>query len=349
MGKTLQIIYYNNGVGETKDFLLLIELLKNDFNILANDECKGLNAYYEKGKKCYTYNTQDIVPDVAIFSNNFFGNSYDAKVKILLFNEEWFHYSHFIDLQYYDILVVKSNYAKNIVEKYHKNVVCLPYWSIDMYDPSIPVQQEMFHLAGMSIQKGTEYVCNIEGVNVVDGRGRFVGCKSNYKNYYQSEVDIKEQMNRSNLHLCPSIYEAHGHYMFEGLSCGKSIICTKIPVWEESLPDDIVTFLNVEEYHHEWFGYNLDMFLYDHPLKLQDEVFEYNSSSYHKEKWLGNDKPKNLFEWPFRKSFLFDPEELKEKIEIHKNDSFSETKRKFCLNLFEERKNNFRKFILDLV
>ena len=73
--------------------------------------------YYEKGKKCYTHNTQDIVPDVAIFSNNFFGNSYDAKVKILLFNEEWFHYSHFIDLQYYDILVVKSNYAKNIVEK----------------------------------------------------------------------------------------------------------------------------------------------------------------------------------------------------------------------------------------
>ena len=33
MDKTIKISYYNNGVGETKDCNLLVELLKDDFKV----------------------------------------------------------------------------------------------------------------------------------------------------------------------------------------------------------------------------------------------------------------------------------------------------------------------------
>jgi|TARA_R100000781_G_C4077402_1_gene126560 hypothetical protein len=349
MDKTLKIVYYNNGVGESKDCKLLVDLFKNDFDILCNDNTKGIDSFYVKGIKNYVFENIDTVPDIAIFSNNFFVNSHDAKVKILLLNEEWFHYSQFVDLGRFDVVIVKSEYAKNTLKNYHNNVHNLNFWSCDMYDPSVKEEKEIFHLAGMSIQKGTEIVCNIEGVNVVDARSRFSGCKSNYTNFYQSEPYIKNLMNKCNLHLCPSIYEAHGHYMFEGLTCGKSIICTKIPAWEESFPEDIVNFIEVEEYHHQWFGSNLDLFLYDHPLKLKDNMYQYNQMSFHKELWVGSQPPQKFLEWPFRRSFTFNEDELKEKIEKHKNDTFSEKRRKFCLDLFEKRKSNFRKFVLDLL
>jgi len=53
MDKTIKISYYNNGVGETKDCNLLVELLKDDFRIIANDVFRNLHSFYIKGKKSY--------------------------------------------------------------------------------------------------------------------------------------------------------------------------------------------------------------------------------------------------------------------------------------------------------
>ena len=53
MDKTIKISYYNNGVGETKDCNLLVELLKDDFKIIVNDVLRDLHSIYVNGKKSY--------------------------------------------------------------------------------------------------------------------------------------------------------------------------------------------------------------------------------------------------------------------------------------------------------
>ena len=51
-------------------------------------------------------------------------------------------------------------------------------------------------------------------------------------------------MNDHSIHLCPSIYEGWGHYLYEGLSTGALVYATKIPMFVEWIDPDLVLFLD---------------------------------------------------------------------------------------------------------
>lgn len=347
MDKTVKIHYYNNAVGERKDFELILDSLKNICKIIVFDESNSIISSYINGVKNYLFDedTNDTIIDVGIFNNIFYNPNCmeNIKTKILILNEEWLQYQNLADLNNYDHVIVKSQYAKNLVSPFSRNVKKLPFWSIDRYDSSIQEQKKQFHLAGLSIQKGTESLVNRKNVTVVDPSNRFTGSTCNYINHYLSEEEVNTYMNSHNLHICPSLYEAHGHYMFEGLSCGKSIICTRIPVWEECIDPDMVNFIDVYETENDINNYIKEYIKSYRPhAPISDTKYQYMSNIPHFNYIEAN-------KFPLRKAFIFDEEELDEKIKKHKNDKFSEKRRNYCLDLYEKRKKEFQNFIVDLL
>ena len=345
MDKTVKIYYYNNAVGERKDFELILDSLKNICKIIVFDESNSIVSSYINGVKSYLFDedTNETTIDVGIFNNVFYNPNCmeNIKTKILILNEEWLQYQNLADLSNYDHVIVKSQYAKNLVSPFNRNVKKLYFWSIDRYNSSIQEQKKQFHLAGLSIQKGTESVVNRKNITVIDASNRFTGSACNYINHYLSEEEVNTYMNSHNLHICPSLYEAHGHYMFEGLSCGKSIICTKIPVWEECLDPDMVNFIDVYETEINTSD-PMKEYIKTYHAPISDSKYQFMSDIRYKHYQRAN-------KFPLRKAFIFEEEELDEKIKKHKNDKFSEKRRNYCLDLYEKRKKEFQNFIVDLL
>lgn len=345
MDKTVKIYYYNNAVGERKDFELILDSLKNICKIIVFDESNCAESSYINGVKNYLFDedTNQTIIDVGIFSNVFYNPNCmeNIKTKILILNEEWLQYQNLADVSNYDHVIVKSQYAKKLVSPFNRNVKTLYFWSIDRYDSSIQEQKKQLHLAGLSIQKGTESVVNRKNITVIDASNRFAGSACNYINHYLSEEEVNTYMNSHNLHICPSLYEAHGHYMFEGLSCGKSIICTRIPVWEECLDPDMVNFIDVYETEINTSDY-MKEYIKTYHAPISDSKYQFISDIRYKHYQRAN-------KFPLRKAFIFEEEELDEKIKKHKNDKFSEKRRNYCLDLYEKRKKEFQNFIVDLL
>ena len=310
MKPTIGFYYYNNSVEEKKDGDLIIECLQNYFNIQVNDEFLT-KKYYIGG---------DSSPDLYI-CNNYYTNKniFENKPSVLICNEEWLAKGHLEYVKDYNYVIVKSSYAKKIVEKYNKNVIVLPFWSKDRYIEGIKEKQNCLHVVGKSIQKGTEFLLDIPNLTLYDASGRYkdLDKRCNYKNKYFPDAKISIAYNKNNLHLCPSIYESHGHYMYESLTCGKKPIVTKLPMWKEYIPDDIVTYIDVTRYD-------------SHPS------FDFLSKAYIKP-------------YVFREAYVYDKQDLYNKIEENINCSFDLSIRKYILNVFEKRKANFLKFILDLL
>ena len=61
---------------------------------------------------------------------------------------------------------------------------------------------------------------------------------------FLSAEDINNHLNTHSIHLCPSIYEGWGHYLYEGMSTGGLIYATKIPMFVEWIDPDLVVFLD---------------------------------------------------------------------------------------------------------
>ena len=316
MKPSITLFYYDNCVGERKDAQLICDALTNHFDIYLNDEQNNVQNVFINGEKKY----HDLVSSSKIYICNNFYASFEDVTSVLICNEEWVSKTYLKIIPDFDFVIVKSNYAKKILENYNDNVVVLPFWSQDRFDSDIKEENQVFHLAGRSIQKGTELLIDIPGVYVQDATERFkedTNLKCNYHGYFLSDKDIDLLYNKSNLHLCPSIYEGHGHYMYEALTCGKKPIVTKIPVWYEYLPDEVVTYLDVEKTKSK---NNFDFF---------------------------SEKYKN--EMVFREGFIFDKNQLLNQIENNIDTKFNPEIRKFALELFDKRKKDFLNFFLDLL
>ena len=95
---------------------------------------------------------------------------------------------------------------------------------------------EILHFKGKSIQKNTELVKDLNCVNILDSSIN-----------YLSDNDITYNLNNHDIHICCSLYEAWGHYLWEAMSCGKLVICSEIPVFKEYLNLDLVKFIPIKD------------------------------------------------------------------------------------------------------
>ena len=255
--------------------------------------------------------------DVGIWIQNYDINLLNLfKKNIFFINEEWAGINELSNLHLFDYVVCKSNYAKKLLSSYY-NVIHLPFISADYYDSSILRNHSILHFAGRSIQKNTELALSTSNnLTLIDPYNRYkVNNNINHINTYQSSNQISQLLNSHNIHVCCSLYESWGHYLFEGLSTGAEIICSDIPVFKEQLDLDLVHFIPTVE--------NVDL------------NYQYDTDNIDKK-------------FPLRKSFYIDEIYFKNKIENFEPIGKSEERRKLFNNIIHSNKKKIIDFITTL-
>ena len=241
-----KILTYNNGVGIVTDAILLKDLIYN--NVSEQVEIKFVGEQ--------ELETADVGVWIQNYNINLLNN---FKKNIFFINEEWAGSLELSNLHLFDYVICKSKYAKELLSSY-RDVIHLPFISTDYYDSSILRNHSILHFAGRSIQKNTELALNTSNnLTLIDPYNRYkVNNNINHINTYQSSNQISQLLNSHNIHICCSLYESWGHYLYEGLSTGSEIICSHIPVFREQLDPDLVHFIPTTESVDLNYQYDLD-------------------------------------------------------------------------------------------
>ena len=300
---SFNILTFNNSAGIVTDALLLEKLLKHNIS--------------ENVKYQFVGESNLDTSDVGIWIQNYDPNLMCLyKKNIFFINEEWAGVNELSNLHLFDFVICKSNYAKKLLSSYH-NVIHIPFISIDYYDSSIIRKHSNLHFAGRSIQKNTELVLSTtNNLTLIDPYNRYkVDENVNHINTYQSKEQLIQLLNSHNIHVCCSLYESWGHYLFEGLSTGAEIICSDIPVFKEQLDPDLVHFIPTYE-------------------KI-DHSYLYC-----------NDNKNNLY--PLRKSFFIDESMFKNIIDNFKPIGKNEKRRKLFKNIIDKNSGKLIEFFRNL-
>jgi len=288
------LLTFNNYVGIVTDAIILKDLLI-DADIVFLDI---INPTHKS--------------EVGIWIQNYYGHLLENfKINVFYINEEWFDHP-IEDLKKFNYVICKSKYIYDII-KNQCNAIHLPFLSKNFYNTNIPRSNSFLHFAGRSIQKNTELVLNQQiPITLIDPYDRYKpNLNLNHINTYQTTEEIGDLLNSHNIHICCSLYESWGHYLFEGLSTGAEIICSDIPVFKEQLDPDLVHFIPTYE-------------------KI-DHSYLYC-----------NDNKNNLY--PFRKSFFIDKSIFRDIIYSFKPIGKNEERIKLFQNIMHNNKQNLLNF-----
>jgi len=217
----INIYYWNNGVGLVNDSILIKYILKG-YDVVTYDIISTLPHI----RNC----------DIGIHIQNFkLECLHKNNINIFIINEEWLTNYEILHINKLDYIFTKSSYAKSLLDLYHKNVINTGFFSLDRH--FFPKNtNEILHFKGKSIQKNTELVNGLNHIKILD---------SNIN--YLSDNDITYNLNNHDIHICCSLYEAWGHYLWEAMSCGKLVICSEIPVFKEYLDPELVKFIPIKD------------------------------------------------------------------------------------------------------
>jgi len=267
MYKKINIYYWNNGFGLKNDIVLLNQVLK-EFDVVIYDISSDVISRKS---------------DVGIFIQNIYvPYMNNNKINILIPNEEWLSNDELIYLNNFDYVFVKSKYAKSILDQYHKNIIVTGFFSLDRYFFTRD-NKEMLFLKGKSIQKNHELIGNYkQKINIIDSNSK-----------YLTENELMYEINNHNIHICCSLYEAWGHYLWEAMSCGKLVICSEIPVFKEHLDPYLVKFIPIKwvytsvinnEYLSKSLyklrkGFFVDKSKFEDALNNKEELFEFQKKN----------------------------------------------------------------------
>lgn len=298
------ILTYDNKVGIVSDAFLLKKIIDDigyDSNIIFIDRHNPTSS------------------DVGIWIQNFDIELLNCYSKNIFFiNEEWAGSHELNNLNLFDFVVCKSKFAYDIIKTMCNNAVHLSFISTDFYDQSVSNSNLFLHFMGRSIQKNTELILQQTlPITLIDSYNRFSNLPPNFNhiNTYQNTNQLKHLLNCHGIHICCSLYESWGHYLFEGLSTGSEIICSDIPVFKEQLDWDLVHFIPTKE--------------------LVDFNYVYCA-----------DNKNNTFS--LRKSFFVDESFLRDKIENFVPIGKSILRRKLFTNIIEKGKKNLSVFFNSL-
>ena len=249
------VLTYNNGVGIVTDAELLTSLIKS--HITIDVEMTFIDKFIKNNY------------DVGIWIQNFDINLLNCfKTNVFFINEEWAGINELSNLHLFDYVICKSEYAKNLLTPYCTTMF-FPFISKDYYDPSIIKNNSTLHFAGRSIQKNTELVLSTTNkLTLIDPYNRYrVNNDIKHINTYQSSGQLSQLLNSHTSHICCSLYESWGHYLYEGLSTGAEIICSNIPTFKEQLDPDLVHFIPTIEKVDLKYDYDADNINKKFPLR----------------------------------------------------------------------------------
>jgi len=263
----INIYYFDNGVGMVSDSILIKNVL-SEYDVIAYNVSKN-NVYRSS--------------DIGIFIQNIWMDCLNHNRKnVYVINEEWLNSDEILYMKEFDHLIVKSNFAKQLLVNEHKSIIKTGFFSLDRnFFPKNT--NKILHFKGKSRQKNTELVKNNNDILILDSE----------KNYL-TENDVIYELNNHDIHICCSLYEGWGHYLWEAMSCGKLVICSEVPVFMEYLDPELVKFiptkgiykkvigyefLDTKIYYKYRQGYFVDKVNFDELLNNKEELFEFQKKN----------------------------------------------------------------------
>jgi glycosyltransferase involved in cell wall biosynthesis len=263
----INVYYWNNGVGVVNDSILIKNVL-HEYDVITYDISKN-NNYRNSDLGIFIQNIQ-----ADQLSNN--------KKNVLLINEEWLNPDEILFLKQFDHLIVKSKYAKDLLSSEHPSIIQTGFFSMDrQFFPKNT--GNILHFKGKSIQKNTELVSKYNTVKILDSEIE-----------YLTENQVIENLNSHDIHICCSLYEGWGHYLWEAMSCGKLVICSEVPVFKEYLDPELVKFISTKGIYKKVIGYEfldtkiyykyrqgyfVDKVKFDDLLNEKEELFEFQKKN----------------------------------------------------------------------
>lgn len=233
MGKSVALVSRDNGVGLTCDMRLLDGMLTEaGYRVSWVDWRESSMPHH----------------DIAIFLELWNPRlMYYANKTIGIFNIEWFQRQWTIGLHACTQLWTKSEEAQTIFTRHLglRKSVFTGFMSRDMCNPDVPRELAAVHLRGKSTLKGTDLVLqawattpDLPPLTVISSDHLDVPAGVRLLNRLDDD-QLSYELNRAQIHVCPSETEGWGHYIAEGMSVGGIVVTTNASPMSEHITADV--------------------------------------------------------------------------------------------------------------
>lgn len=244
-------------------------MAKKDINVVSSFCGKGLELEFNLLKSllaerdCYTngYHYCNVAgstfvrADLNIYLEVLMPNVFSlSRENWLVPNSEWWNAANDRFLPQFTKVLCKTKDCERIWKQKLANdrpdrVTYTGFAVRDLYDPEVPREKKILHLAGESEFKNTEAV--IEGWKKAVAQNDLqpftltvVTRQKKYRDMCEgvdrltchervSDAELKTLLNSHMVHLMPSAYEGFGHSLHEGILCGGLMITTDAPPMSE--------------------------------------------------------------------------------------------------------------------
>ena len=217
-----------NGVGLEKDYMILKGIFESAGHTV------GMADYFQRRMR----------PDRADVAIHLEIPRFDlmsmAAVNYMMPNPEWFMSEWLRQINRFNGILCKTNDCKRIFGNYSKTYLT-GFTSVDFYKPMKKTKQ-LIHVQGKSDFKGTGEI--LQAYQRVELPRLFMLSKKQHAETrnvvnagFLSSDDFTKLINCCMIHVCPSLYEGYGHYIWEAMSCGNVVITTDAAPMNEFVTD----------------------------------------------------------------------------------------------------------------
>lgn len=215
-----------NGVGLEKDYLILKQVFE------AAGHSVGVCDYFQRRMR----------PDKADVAIHLEIPRFDlmsmAKVNYMMPNPEWFMSDWMRHINRFNAILCKTHDCVNV---FGGKAIYTGFTSVDFYK-KMKKSRQLIHVQGKSDFKGTGEI--LQAYQKAELPRLFLLSKKphaatrNVVNAgFISDDDFSKLINCCMIHLCPSLYEGYGHYIWEAMSCGNVVITTNAAPMNEFIID----------------------------------------------------------------------------------------------------------------
>lgn len=246
MALRVNLIAWNNGVGLTRDLVLLADALRRsgfDVHVTAIGRGK-LRKWLRPGLVRLRAALRRLLKGGPRFDVNLMlehvrpEDFASARINLFVPNPEWCGEVDVALLPRLDGVLVKTRHAERIFDELGARTAFIGFTSDDRLDASVPREQRFFHLAGRSSNKGTAVlvaawqrhpewpVLTILQSPRVARPIEPPAANIEHRIDYIDEAELRRLQNACRFHVCCSETEGFGHYLVEAMSVGAVVVTT---------------------------------------------------------------------------------------------------------------------------
>lgn len=254
----VNVIGMSNGVGLSRDLLLMAEALRHcgcDVNITDVDSLQGqrrrsrrmqFGMQLQRAMRRFCISRSAIRYDINVMMEHVWTQFLEtAHCNIAVPNPEWFDRHDMRFRTDVDCIWAKTRSTQDIFASLGSQVSQIGFDSEDRYDPDVPRERLFLHLAGKSTMKGTRRLLDLWCrhpewptlmlVQHESVAGKLSGMTANVEVHteYLDDRTLKRLQNRCLFHVCTSETEGWGHYLAEAMSVGAIVITVDAPPMNE--------------------------------------------------------------------------------------------------------------------